>query len=108
MIFQYPALEAVDREVLNLIRELRQALKYQVSSNPTRWTGFLRRNTFARALQGSNSIEGINADLPQAIAIIDDERPQTLEDETVRALTGYRTAMTYVLTVHDDPHTAVD
>lgn len=108
MIHAYPMLERADHDVLGLIREQREALKYQVNSHPVRWQGFLRRNTFARALQGSNSIEGINANLAEAMAIIDDERPETLEEETVRALYGYRTAMTYILRIHDDPHTNVN
>lgn len=104
MIFAYPKLEGVDQEVLGLIRALREELRYQVNNNPVRWTGFLRRNTFARALQGSNSIEGINATLAEAVAIVDDERPETLEEETLRALEGYRSAMTYVVRLHDDPY----
>jgi len=108
MIFDYPALEAVDGEVLEMIREQRQLLRYQVGQNPLRWNGFLRKNTFARALQGSNSIEGINADLSEAVAIIDDERPETLEEETIRALQGYRIAMTYIIRSHEDPHMQIN
>jgi Fic family protein len=108
MIYEYPKLELKDQNVLGLIREQRQQLRFQVNQNPTRWTGFLRKNTFARALQGSNSIEGINANLAEAMAIIDDERPETLEEETIRALQGYRNAMTYVIRVHEDPHTEVN
>jgi len=108
MIFNYPILSSEDRDVLALIREMRAELRHQVNTNPTRWTGFLRRATFARALQGSNSIEGINATLAEAVAIIDDERPDTLEDETVRALEGYRAAMTYILRLHDDPYVEIN
>jgi Fic family protein len=108
MIFQFPKLTADDRQVLELIRDLRKELRHQVNSNPVRWTGFLRRNTFARALQGSNSIEGINANLAQAVAIVDEEKPETMEEETERALTCYRTAMTYVLRLHDDPHAQIN
>jgi hypothetical protein len=97
MIFEYPNLAGEDKEVLELIRGLRRDLRHQVNVNPVRWTGFLRRNTFARALQGSNSIEGINATLAEAVAIVDDEKPETLEDEAAKALTGYRIAMTYIL-----------
>lgn len=104
MIYAYPKLESVDQDVLGMINEQRNLLRFQVSQN-NRWTGFLRRNTFARALQGSNSIEGYNANLAEAVAIIDDEKPETLEEETIRALQGYRNAMTYVLQIHDDPHT---
>lgn len=108
MIHDYPKLEQVDQDVLTLIRDQRKLLKYQVGQAPLRWKGFLRKNTFARALQGSNSIEGINANLDEALAIVDDERPETLEDETIRALEGYRAAMTYLLRVHDDPHTEIN
>src|SRR6266851_711244 len=103
MIYQIPTLRPIDRDVIGLINEQRQQLEYRVNRNPGRWTGFLRRNTFARALQGSNSIEGINADLAEAVAIVDDERPETLQEETVRALQGYRAAMTYVMRTFDDP-----
>lgn len=108
MIFQYPKLADADREVLVMIRQLRRDLRHQVQVNPVRWTGFLRRNTFARALQGSNSIEGINADLAQAMAIVDEEKPETLQEEIEKALTCYRTAMTYVLRLHDDPHAQIN
>lgn len=108
MIYEYPKLEAIDQDVLGMIREQRRLLRHQVSQNPVRWTGFLRKNTFARALQGSNSIEGINANLVEAVAIIDNERPETLEEETVKALQGYRTAMTYIIAIHNDPHAEID
>jgi len=108
MIFNYPRLEAIDQEVLSLIREDRRRLRFQVNSNPVRWSGFLRRNTFARAVQGSNTIEGINADLADAIAIIDDQKPETLEEETIRALEGYRNAMTYIVRLHADPHLQIN
>lgn len=108
MVYDYPKLETIDQDVLDLIREQRKLLKYQVGQIPLRWQGFLRKNTFARALRGSNSIEGINANLQEAFAIIDDERPETLEEETLRALQGYRAAMTYIIRVHDDPHTEIN
>lgn len=108
MIFDYPTLEALDVEVLGMIREQRKMLRYQVGQNPLRWDGFLRKNTYARALQGSNSIEGFDADLSEAVAIIDDERPETLEEETIKALEGYRKAMTYIMRIHGDPHTQIN
>ena len=108
MIHAYPDIAAEDREVLDLIGNLRMELRYQVSTNPVRWTGFLRRTTFARALQGSHSIEGINANMAEAVAIVDEERPETLEEETIRALQGYRSAMTYILRLHDDPYLEIN
>jgi Fic family protein len=108
MIHEVPALEQIDSEVVAMVHEQRTLLRHQVNQNPVRWTGFLRRNTFARAVQGSNSIEGYDANLAEAIEIIDDAKPETVEEETVRALVGYRNAMTYILRVHDDPHAAVN
>jgi Fic family protein len=108
MIYQYPILAQEDHHVIDLIRQLRRELRHQVAVNPVRLTGFLRRNTLARNLQGSNSIEGINADLAEVIAIIDEEKPETLEEETEKALTCYRTAMTYVLRLHEDPHAQIN
>ena len=104
MIFGTPTLNTEDRQVLELIHGIREQLRYTVAQAPNRWTGSLRRATFARALQGSNSIEGINADLSDAAAIVDDEKPETVEEETYKALLGYRNAMTYVLQTHDDPY----
>jgi Fic family protein len=104
MIYATPALHHEDLAVLALIREQQDRLRYSVAQSPKRWSGLLRRNTLARAMQGSNSIEGINATLNDAIAIIDNERPESVADETYQALAGYRTALTYILQTHDDPY----
>ncbi len=108
MIYATPKLEGDDYGVIGLIDDLKNKLRFQVNSNPLRWQGFLRRNTFARALQGSNSIEGINASLSDAVAIVDEEKPETMEEETAQALMGYRSAMTYIVRAHDDPHTEIN
>jgi Fic family protein len=108
MIHAYPQLDSLDAEVLNMIREQRRSLRHQVNANPVRWGGFLRRNTLARAIQGSNSIEGYNANLAEAVAIVDNERPETLEEETIKALQSYRIAMTYIISIHNDPHTQIN
>lgn len=104
MIFETPKPSQADLEVLSMIHGQREELRYAVVQNPNRWAGFLRRTTFARALQGSNTIEGINATLNQALAIVDDEKPETIEEENYRALSGYRNALTYILQTHDDPY----
>jgi Fic family protein len=103
MIYQIPALLSEDKAVIGLINEQRVLLRHNITQNPVRWMGFLRRNTFARAIQGSNSIEGINASLDETVAIIDNEKPDRVQAETQAALLGYRNAMTYTLQVHDDP-----
>lgn len=63
---------------------------------------------FARAVQGSNSIEGYNASLEDVVAAVEDEPAPDAEEETRLALAGYRDAMTYVLQVADDESLEVD
>ncbi|MGF1626264.1 MAG: Fic family protein [Alphaproteobacteria bacterium] len=103
MIFGIPTLSEADHLVLDLIDQQQRQLGHQVGHAPLRWSGLLRRNAFARAIQGSNSIEGINATVDEAAAVIDDDRPDSLAEEAFRAIVGYRNAMTYVLQIHDDP-----
>lgn len=107
MIFLYPDLVAEDLEVLDMIEGLRRSLRHDVQNSPSKWTGFLRRNTFARALRGSNSIEGINATFAEAVAIVDHGKPETLEEEIEKALSCYRNAMGYILALHNDPHAEI-
>jgi Fic family protein len=57
---------------------------------------------FARAVQGSNSIEGYNASLDDVVAAVEEEPTLGAEEETQQALIGYRDAMTYVLQIADD------
>lgn len=63
---------------------------------------------FARAVQGSNSIEGYNASLDDVVAAVEDEPTLGAEEETQQALAGYRDAMTYVLQIADDQSLEVD
>ncbi len=108
MIYAIPKLEPYDHKALELLKAQREQLRFHVARSPNRWIGSLRRAAAARALRGSNSIEGYNAELDQAAVIVDDEKPETLEEETYKALVGYRTSMTYILRMHDDPHFALD
>lgn len=103
MIFSTPKLETEDREVLDLIRRQRDHLRHHMNNNPQRWMGFLRQNTFARAIQGSNSIEGYHATVDDAVAAVEAEEPMDADQETWLAITGYRNAMTYILQLFDDP-----
>ena len=107
MIFQTPNLDDREQDVVERIKELRQALRRQVAE-PLTWVGLLRRVTFARAIRGSNSIEGINVSLDDAVAAAGDQEPLDAEDEVWAAISGYRNAMTYVLQLADDPHFTFD
>jgi Fic family protein len=66
--------------------------------------GVLRRNTLARAIRGSNSIEGFNVTADDAIAAAEGEEPLEAERQAWLAVTGYRNALTYVLQLATDPH----
>jgi Fic family protein len=107
MIFQTPSLRADEQEVLALLAEQREQLRDRVAE-PRRWTGTLRRMAFARAVQGSNSVEGYNASLDDVVAAVEGEPTLGTDEETQHALSGYRDAMTYVLQIADDETLDVD
>ena len=65
-LYQRPDLGARDHEVLAQIQALRTELAAYLRV-PTRWQGALRRTSRAKAIRGSNSIEGINATLGTAV-----------------------------------------
>ena len=102
MIYREPPLDGDDKAVLQLIEDQRQRLASQTQNNPRRWSGSIRRRTFAKAIQGSNSIEGYNASVDEAIGVIEDE-PIDERTETWYALSGYRAALTYIMQAAKDP-----
>ena len=97
MLFHYPLMDSAERAVLEQVSHMRHELRFFVQQEPRRWTGLLSRMTRARALRASNSIEGINVSDEDAIAAIDGEEPADADRPTWRAVTGYHTAMDYVL-----------
>ncbi|MCP9488217.1 MAG: Fic family protein [Gaiellaceae bacterium MAG52_C11] len=107
MAFQTPVLREDEIAVLALIDQLREDLRDSVAE-PRRWFGTLRRMSFARAVQGSNSIEGYDASLDDVVAAVEGEPTLDADTETQFALAGYRDAMTYVLQVADDETLEVD
>jgi Fic family protein len=107
MIFQTPNLDPDAQWVLTQVEDLRQRLSVQVRE-PGQWVGLLRRVSFARAVQGSNSIEGYNVSLDDALAAAENESPVQASAETWAAIEGYRDAMTYVLQLADDRHFTLD
>ena len=87
--------------VIDAIKSIYNVLRYALST-PARWNGVLRRNTFARAIQGSNSIEGYVVTQEDALAAVEGEEPLEAKTETWLAIVGYRNAMTYVLQLSKD------
>lgn len=107
MVFKTPELREDELKVLDLLSQQRAQLQDRVAE-PRRWTGTLRRMAFARAVQGSNSIEGYNASLDDVVAAVEGEPTLDTGQETQLALAGYRDAMTYILQIADDETLKVD
>lgn len=102
MLFQPPALSAQERQIIEAITQMKRELDFMTA--PARWTGSLRRDAFARAIRGSNSIEGFELSIHAARAVAEQEEPLDADQEAVAATSGYRSAMTLVLQKEDDPY----
>src|SRR5436305_1998013 len=107
MIFTPPALGPAEERAITRIEELRRQLRHRVAE-PRRWYGGLRRFTFVRAVQASNSIEGYDASVDDVIAALEGEEAMDATTETYMALQGYRDAMTYVLELCDEGDVDID
>jgi Fic family protein len=107
MLFDTPALAERDTRVLAEIQDFRVRLRHN-SITPRRWQGKLRRNLLAKAIQGSNSIEGYNVNDDDAVAAVEDDDPFDAAPKDWIEVRGYRSAMSYVLQLADDPHFALD
>ena len=84
-LYQRPDLGARDHEVLAQIQALRTELAAYLRV-PTRWQGALRRTSRAKAIRGSNSIEGINATPDDALAVVDEQPPLTADERVAEYL----------------------
>lgn len=107
MLFTAPELDDAEQSVLDWVIESRRALQH-IAGGPRSWSGLLRRVTFARAIRGSNSIEGYHVSLDDALAAADEAEPVDAESETWAAITGYRNALTFVLQLSEDADVAID
>ena len=107
MLFTYRALDDEEKRVEDATAQIRRDLRQYVVTEPRRWTGLLARMTRARALVGSNSVEGINVSDEDAIAAIDGEDPANTDRDTWRAVVGYREAMDYILQRRQSPSFSV-
>lgn len=107
MLFRAPDITEAEARALRRIDDVRRSLRFYVGE-PRRWSGVLRRTSFARAIQASNSIEGYNVTLEDAVAAVEGEDPLDAGSEAWEAVVGYRNAMTYVLQLANDPHFTLD
>ena len=107
MLYEIQDLPAEYLRVTERVDEMRLRLRFLLQQQPARWAGLLRRSEFARAIQGSNSIEGLKVTVDDAMAAVEGEEP--LIDgrtEAWLAVRGYREAMTYIAQLSDDAHFA--
>lgn len=104
MLFTITQLSDDYLRVVSEIDGLRRRLNYHLQQQPRRWTGLLRRSTFARAIQGSNSIEGYHVTVDDAIAAVELEEPLDADREAWAAVQGYRSALSYILQLAADPY----
>ncbi len=103
MIYSTPQLGPEEEAALAAIERLRKDLQLYIVE-PRRWVGSVRRVLSARAIQGSNSIEGYNVSVEDAIAALEGEEPIEAALVDRQAVEGYGRAMTYVLQLSDDDH----
>ncbi|MFC5832196.1 Fic family protein [Nonomuraea insulae] len=95
MLYGTPALEPADKSVLAEIEDMRQELKYRLAETH-RWDGQLRRQLQARAIQGSNSIEGYRAGVEDIQSIMAGEDPLETSESVAKEIAGYQQALTYI------------
>lgn len=105
MIYATPTVGTAEANALARIEDLRRQLRFYVSE-PKRWLGSVRRVLSARAIQGSNSIEGYNVSVEDAIAAIEGEEPEEAAWVDRQAILGYRRAKTYVIQLAGDSYFA--
>ena len=105
VIYQAPELTGLDEQVLGDIQGLRDELHFYLGA-PRRWYGTLSRVMMARTVQASTSIEGYHSTVDETAAIIDGEEPPGVDEDTRRAISGYRDAMTYILQLVDPEKSA--
>jgi len=107
-VFEAPSLDHDELAVIAIIDELRHKMRNRIDDSPRRWSGGLRRMLEARAVQGSNTIEGYDASLDDVLAVMDGEPPLDADTATRLALEGYQEAMTYVLQASKDDNSNLD
>ncbi|GAA4533908.1 Fic family protein [Nonomuraea ferruginea] len=95
MLYGTPELEPADKAVLVEIEDMRRDLKYRLAETH-RWDGQLRRQLRARAIQGSNSIEGYHASVEDIESIMSGEDPLEASGQVAREIAGYQQALTYI------------
>lgn len=102
MLFQAKPIDRQEKAVIDEITRLTASLAYRFRHHK-RWYGALRRDTQARAVRGSNAIEGYNVTIEDAVAAVQGDEPTEPKAEGWLAVSGYQSAMTFVLQQAEDP-----
>ncbi|SDH62965.1 Fic family protein [Sinosporangium album] len=102
MLYGTPKLEPADEDVLIEIEEMRRDLRYLLAE-PHRWDGQVRRQLQARAIQGSNAIEGYRAGVEDIESIMSGEDPLDTPGPATREIAGCQQAMTYIRVLAQSP-----
>lgn len=87
MLYATPPLTTDDEAVLEALDVMRSQLRTHLK-RPRRWVGTIRRQLKARAVRGSNSIEGIDISDDEAFAIVGGEDKEVAVDQTWLAVKG--------------------
>lgn len=106
-LFGTPEVDLEDVQVIDDVGAMRVALA-DVLRVPRRWSGGLRRTTQARAIRGSNTIEGYTVSAEDAVAAVDEEPPLSADERTWAEIIGYRRVLTYVLRMAPEPGFGMD
>jgi len=102
MLFTTPPLEDAESRVVEQIDVLWHDLRYRLSQ-PRRWYGPLRRLVAAMNVQASNSIEGHNVSVEDAVALLEGQDALNADPIDAAAVRNYGDAMTFILQLADDP-----
>ncbi|MFD7298896.1 Fic family protein [Streptomyces sp. NPDC059897] len=100
MLYATPALDSDDQRALDEVEDMRRSLRHMLRATP-RWTRQLRRNLTARAIAGSNTIEGYAATVDDVEALMSGEEPLETGEKTRAELEGYQRGMTYIQALAD-------
>lgn len=106
-LFATPDPDLEDQQVISEIHSIRASLADFLRA-PKRWNGLLRRTSTARAIQGSNTIEGYTVSEEDAVAAVDEEPPLSADEATWLEILAYRRVLTYVLNVATEPGFVID
>jgi Fic family protein len=101
MLYPTPSLAPADERVLDEIDAMRQALRHQIQTTPSKWTAGLRKFLTADAVAASNSIEGFKVSTIDVEDLLDGERDVEVSDENREETLAYQRMMTYIQTLHD-------